>query len=70
MAKKADLNKPKTSQPSNDSGCPSTSISSPEKTLLSKPSNQNQKIKNVERFMAEKINVNAIKTPAPFIFEG
>ena len=47
MAKKVDLNKLKTSQPSNDSIFPSTSTSGAEKTMFSKPSNQNHQIKNV-----------------------
>ena len=49
MAKKIDPNKDKTSQPSVDTSCPSTSTSGPEKTLFSKAPNQNQKIKNVEK---------------------
>ena len=70
MAKKTDPNKGKNSQPSDDTSYPSTSSSGLEKTILSKAPNKNQQIKNVEKFMADKIDVNMSKTQVPFSFEG
>ena len=70
MAKKADPNTNKTSQSNVGTSCPSTSASGPEKTLITKAPNQNQQIKNVEKFMADKTYVNMSKTQVPFSFEG
>ena len=47
-AKKTDPNTDKTSQPSINTSCPSTSASGLEKTLLKKALNQNHQIKNVD----------------------
>ena len=58
MAKKTDPNRDKTSQPSGDTSCPSASTSSSKKTLFSKAPNLNQKIKIVEKIMADKTDVN------------
>ena len=70
IVKKAEANKGKISQPNNDLSCPSTSTSYPEKTILSKAPTQDQHIKNVEKFMADKADVNMSKTLLPFSFEG
>ena len=70
MAKKTDPNKDKTSQPGVDTSCPSTSASGPKKTLITKAPDQNQQITNVEKFMADKTDVNMSKTQVPFSFEG
>ena len=69
MSKKTDPNKGKISQQNNDPSCPITSTSGLEKTILSKAPNQNQQIKNVEIFMADKADVNMSKTQIPFNFE-
>ena len=62
MAKKTDPNRDKTSRPSGDTSCPSASTSGPENFSLSKAPNRNQQIKNVEKFMANKTDVNMSKT--------
>ena len=58
MAKKTDQNKDKTSQTNIDPSYPSTSTRIPEKTFLNKAPNQNQQIKNIEKFMADKTETN------------
>ena len=70
MVKKIDPNKDKTSQTSGDTSCPSTSTSGPKKTFLTKAPNQNQQIKNVEKIMVDKTDVNMSKTQVPFSFKG
>ena len=70
MAKKNDPNKDKISQPSGNTSFPSTSTSGPEKNLLSKAPNKNYQIKNVEKFMADKNDVNVSKTQMPFSLKG
>ena len=70
IVKKIDPDKGKIDQKNNDPSFPSTSTSDPDKTILSRPPNQNQQIKNVEKFMADKTDISFSKTQVPFSFEG
>ena len=55
VVKKTDQNKDKAIQTNLGSDFPSTSTKIPEMDVLSKIPNQSQKIKNIEKVMAEKI---------------
>ena len=70
MAKKTDQNKYKTSQKNLDLNCPSTSTKIPETSVLNKNPYQNQQIKNIEKIMADRTEMNMPKTQIPFSFEG
>jgi len=70
MAKKAETNKGKVIQPNKDLSYPITCTSCPEETILSKHLNQDQHIKNVENFMANKVDLNISKIQVPFSLEG
>ena len=54
MAKKTDQNKDKASRTDLDPNFPDTSTEIPERTILNETPNQNQQIKNIKKFMADR----------------